>query len=196
MLNRRTYYKNEKCIDCNKLISNRAKKCRSCSKKGHLLSNESREKIRKTLTGHKLSKETCKKLSEARKKEWELGIRKGSIHTEEHKRNIGLGHKGEKSWRWISDRTLLKMGRNQAYDYRYRDWMKQVKNRDGWKCRISNKNCEGKLEAHHILSWRDLPELRYEINNGISLCHVHHPRKRDEEQKLVPFFNELVLITV
>ncbi len=40
--------------------------------------------------------------------------------------------------------------------------------------------------------WREYPELRYNINNGITLCHAHHPRKREEEAKLSPFFQQLV----
>lgn len=58
--------------------------------------------------------------------------------------------------------------------------------------KINNKDCEGKLEAHHILSWKDYPELRYDINNGITLCHAHHPKKRAEEKRLSPYFMELV----
>jgi len=40
--------------------------------------------------------------------------------------------------------------------------------------------------AHHILPWRDYPEERYNINNGITLCQYHHPRKREDEQMLIP----------
>lgn len=61
-----------------------------------------------------------------------------------------------------------------------------------WKCKINNKDCEGQLEAHHILPWRDHPELRYETNNGITLCHRHHPRKRKEEISFSTFFQELI----
>jgi hypothetical protein len=34
--------------------------------------------------------------------------------------------------------------------------------------------------------------LRYNINNGITLCQFHHPRKRVEEQRLIPFFQNMV----
>ena len=53
---------------------------------------------------------------------------------------------------------------------------------------------KGKLEAHHILSWSKFPELRYEVNNGITLCHFHHPRKRNDEMTLSPFFQSLVKV--
>ena len=60
------------------------------------------------------------------------------------------------------------------------------------KSRIADINCSGRLEAHHILDWINYPELRYEINNGITLCHAHHPRGRAKEKELSPYFVELV----
>ena len=36
-------------------------------------------------------------------------------------------------------------------------------------------------------------KLRYEINNGITLCHAHHPRGRAKGKQLTPYFQELVL---
>ena len=48
-------------------------------------------------------------------------------------------------------------------------------------------------KSNHILGYEKFPELRYEINNGITLCRFHHPRKRDEEMKLSPYFQSLVV---
>lgn len=100
--------------------------------------------------------------------------------------------KGVKPWNWKEDRSQIKVGDRQLHDPRYKEWHKAVKNRDGWKCKISNGDCSGRLEAHHILPWSSHPELRYEVNNGIALCHFHHPRKRADEMKLSPFFQSLV----
>lgn len=66
------------------------------------------------------------------------------------------------------------------------------KKRDKWGCKIKSKDCNDRLEAHHILNWMAYPELRYDINNGITLCQFHHPRKRVEEQRLIPFFQSMV----
>jgi hypothetical protein len=61
------------------------------------------------------------------------------------------------------------------------------------KCKTNNCDCSGRLEAHHILSWSKFPELRYEVNNGITLCKFHHPKKRIDEIKLAPYFKNMVL---
>lgn len=98
---------------------------------------------------------------------------------------------GVNSPMWIEDRSLIKKQeeRNNPND---KQWKYNVYKRDDFKCRISDGNCKGRLEAHHILPWRDYPELRYEINNGITLCHFHHPRKRVDEANLSPYFQKLV----
>lgn len=94
--------------------------------------------------------------------------------------------------RWLTDRTKLKKSERKDMDVQYIYWAKQVKERDYWQCKIKNSDCSGHLESHHILSWRNYPELRYDINNGITLCHFHHPRKRKDEEELSPYFQKLV----
>jgi len=103
-------------------------------------------------------------------------------------------HKGEKAYNWIKDRSLLKKAGNRRSSA-YNNWVFEIKKRDNFKCKINNKDCCGKIVAHHILSWRDFPELRYNINNGITLCQSHHPRKWDEEKRLMPVFQELVPVS-
>lgn len=102
---------------------------------------------------------------------------------------------GEKNWRWISDRSLIKVGDRNLHDPLVKQWRKEVKKRDNFSCRIADNNCDGKLEVHHILRWSEFPELRYQPNNGITLCHYHHPRKVVDEKRLVPTFMELVSVS-
>ena len=101
---------------------------------------------------------------------------------------------GSKNWRWISDRSKL-VNQNERNNYKYIAWTISVKKRDNYKCRIPDINCNGRLEVHHILGWTQYVELRYKINNGITLCHAHHPRARSEEKRLIPFFQELVSVS-
>lgn len=102
---------------------------------------------------------------------------------------------GEESDKWIKDRTKVKKSEKKHLDTEYKQWMLSVKKRDSWKCKIENQDCAGRSEAHHILPWREYPELRYKINNGITLCHAHHPRKRAEEKRLESYFIELVSVS-
>lgn len=118
----------------------------------------------------------------------------GKTHTKEFGRKISLRNKsltGEKALRWIKDRSKV-VKKQQRNDPAYFSWRRSVWQRDSWKCKISNQDCCGKIEAHHILSWKEHLELRYEINNGITLCHFHHPRKRTEEERLSPYFQNIV----
>lgn len=136
---------------------------------------------------------------------WHKG-KKGVYSSEQIKRMVenrknrtswNKGNKGflakEKHYNWVQDRTLLKDDHKDRGGQLSREWSKCVKNRDGWKCKIANGDCSGRMEAHHILGWTEYPELRYQINNGITLCHKHHPRKRAEEKQLSPYFQKLVL---
>lgn len=104
---------------------------------------------------------------------------------------------GSKSAVWVADRSKLKKytGSEERRSQEYKHWRKQIWLRDNFKCRIGNEDCCGRIEVHHILSWSEYPELRYQINNGITLCHAHHPRKRAEEKRLEPLFMELVSVS-
>lgn len=125
--------------------------------------------------------------------------RKGTIPWNKGKKDVqepwnkGLkGYKkGTEHYRWIADRTKL-VQKQQRNDYAYVEWRKSVRDRDGWKCKISNGDCLGKIVAHHILPWAKFPELRYEVNNGITLCRFHHPRRREDEMKLSPYFQNML----
>src|ERR1019366_2227199 len=103
-------------------------------------------------------------------------IRQASLNSSSKTRKkISVANTGSNNGAWIKDRTKVKPHRNFS-GTAYRNWAKQVKIRDNRTCKINNLECEGKVESHHILNWRDYPELRYEVNNGITLCHFHHPR--------------------
>lgn len=101
---------------------------------------------------------------------------------------------GGNHYLWKKDRNLIK-GTHERNNPEYKQWRKEVWLRDNFTCKIANPNCEGRIEAHHILGWRDYPELRYQVNNGITLCHAHHPRKRAEEKRLSSYFMELVSVS-
>ena len=176
------------CNNCNKEVyaeTSRIVRKKFCSmscrtsfnrrgKKNTIISNE---KNRLSHLGRKYTFEHCKAISEALK-------------------GKSNGRFGEKHPFWIKDRSLLKDDHRNRGGQLHREWSNDVKKRDNFKCRINNQDCEGRIEAHHILGWTEYPELRYEINNGITLCHAHHPRKRAEEKLLIPEFQRLVEVSL
>lgn len=99
---------------------------------------------------------------------------------------------GENHPNWIRDRTKVKKYWLERNNPEYKQWIKKVKKRDANTCRLKDKNCSGYNIAHHILGWIAYPELRYEVSNGITLCQHHHPRKRDDEIRLIPIFLKLI----
>lgn len=63
---------------------------------------------------------------------------------------------------------------------KYRKWKQEVLTRDNYKC----KKCgsDKKLHAHHIKSFSDNKELRYELSNGITLCDKCHKEVHKNER--------------
>lgn len=55
---------------------------------------------------------------------------------------------------------------------RYRDWRNNVFLRDGYCCRVCGTRKD--LQAHHIEHWKHNAALRYEVENGITLCRRCH----------------------
>jgi len=82
---------------------------------------------------------------------------------------------GENHWKWKENRDEL-IKKNLRNDPLYKRWQSEVKRRDKI-CMEKDGSCCGYLIAHHIKSWKDYPELRYELDNGITLCQFHHYRK-------------------
>ena len=52
-------------------------------------------------------------------------------------------------------------------------WRTLVYQRDRFTCQVCGAKSV-KLNAHHIYNWKDNPELRYDINNGICMCEQCH----------------------
>lgn len=124
----------------------------------------------------------------------ETQLKKGHIKSEKWYESM-RNRTGEKNPAWKGGLEFRKPSEHKHLCSKYKEWMLSVKKRDNWKCKIANEDCHGNLEAHHILGWIDYPELRYELNNGITLCHAHHPRKRAEEKRLVSEFQRLVSVS-
>ena len=82
----------------------------------------------------------------------------------------------------------------------YDEWTEKVKERDGWVCQLCGaKNHEpgktGKptvLNAHHIIARdnKQFPELRFDVENGITLCAGCHRFSRNGPHHGTIIFSE------
>ncbi len=65
-------------------------------------------------------------------------------------------------------------------DPQYKKWRIAVFKRDRFKC----KRCgsRAKLQAHHIRSWADAPDIRFVLSNGITLCKKCHDQIKGQEE--------------
>ena len=81
---------------------------------------------------------------------------------------------GDKNWNWkggITPQNLKIRNSNEGVA-----WRKKVFKRDNYTCQICGDNRGGNLEAHHLKQFAYYPELRFDINNGITLCRKCHKK--------------------
>src|SRR3990167_8148218 len=92
--------------------------------------------------------------------------RKGIRKTLEQRKEMSLRQKGEKHWNWKGGKCIA--SKKRYFDLDYKLWREAIFERDNYSCRKCKTS--GYLTAHHIKSWKNYPELRYEIDNGVTLC--------------------------
>lgn len=86
--------------------------------------------------------------------------------------------RGADHWNWkggITDASKLERTTG-----RYAAWRKAVFARDNYTCQECGQRGY-KLNAHHIKSWADYPDLRFELSNGVTLCEDCHERVHAKE---------------
>jgi len=70
------------------------------------------------------------------------------------------------------------LNRRIRYSKKMQDWRRSVFKRDNWTCQICGaRNGNGKkiiLNADHIKRFADYPELRFDLDNGRTLCVECH----------------------
>ena len=97
-------------------------------------------------------------------------------HSLESKVKIGKNtpkYSGEKHWNWKGGITEKNRGIRLSLEYEI--WRSEVYKRDNWTCRLCEKHCQRKnIIAHHLNNFADYPELRFNINNGLTLCRECH----------------------
>lgn len=96
--------------------------------------------------------------------------------------NLKKGHPGESNGRYLEDRSKLKTrGR-----YELNEWRKLVFKRDNYTCQHCNQY-GGKLQADHIKPYCAYPELRWDLDNGRTLCVDCHKKTDTYGSKAIKF---------
>lgn len=75
----------------------------------------------------------------------------------------------------------------------YKLWRSQIRQRDNQECKWPNCKSKKRLHVHHINKWAANANLRYDINNGITLCKNHHDMVKNNEDSYIEFFSKLLL---
>jgi len=151
-----------------------SKKKISINRKGILHTEEAKQKISENNARYwlgkkigEMPKEQKQRISE--KLKGKTSPMKGRKHTKEALKKMSIS--GLLRWSKIPKKKYKRCFH--VRDKKYINWRISVFTRDNWTC----QGCErvgGYLEAHHIKHWVKYPKLRYEVENGVTLCYECH----------------------
>ena len=114
---------------------------------------------------------SCSRIAE------KMGVSKDTVRKRLEENNITLKEQsfyvsGEKSNTWKGGITPenKKVRESSAY----KEWRIEVFKRDSYTCQACEDGKGGNLHAHHIENFSDNEHIRFDINNGITLCNNCH----------------------
>lgn len=148
------------------------------------MNKEWRDKISKGMLGHKIPNNVKKKISKSRI---------GKKHSLEIREKIRMSmKKGIDHPKWNGGQTENEKIRN---SYEMKLWKKAVYERDNFTCQKYGIK-GGRLIAHHINNFAEFPELRFAIDNGITLSEKAHKEfhkkygiKNNTKEQIKEFMN-------
>ena len=157
------------CIVCNKELSNKHNKtciAHRVARKGFKLSDEHKAKIG---LSNKLKTDRKKVVHAAQFRKYGVGYWAGKKRSIEDRIKMMEGH--SKSIGSTERKTPKLEALRKTADYIH--WRESVFKRDDFTCQECGKR-GGKIQAHHVKQFAYYPELRFDVNNGKTLCEPCH----------------------
>ena len=157
-------------------------------------SNETKLKISMSLIGKHNSVEQNRKISEFRK--GKVSPSKGKSWSIESRMNFSKKQKGKNSNNWKGGITPINKTIRKSLDFNL--WRKAVFARDNYTDQKTGIK-GGKLHPHHIQNFAQYPELRFAIDNGITLSekshrefHKKYGQQNNTREQLTEFLNSKI----
>lgn len=95
---------------------------------------------------------------------------------------------GENHWNWKGGGNSESMRARRTKEYK--EWRKLIFERDNYTCQCCGDNKGHNLSAHHIKNFSDNEELRFDTDNGVTLCDkCHNPNQIGSFHNLYGTFN-------
>lgn len=84
------------------------------------------------------------------------------------------------------------MSKRDYHDPVYKDWRIKVYKRDNFCCQMPGRKKKKYLNAHHIRKWASASALRFDVDNGITLCRWCHCKVTGHETLYQSLFQSIV----
>lgn len=153
--------------------------------KGTKHTPETREKMRKISLALGLVPPRQKGKTFPNRKRLEPGLKR-SPRSEETKAKLVKALRGipigAKAWNWKGGITPLNIKIRGSGEHR--QWSRDVFKRDNYTCVWCGDDRGGNLNADHIKLFSEYPKLRFEIDNGRTLCVSCHKTRHKKLREL------------
>lgn len=79
-------------------------------------------------------------------------------------------------WNHELSKEERECSQNRSLNPELKQWRNAVYRKDKFTCNICKDNRGKNLNAHHLFAWNKYKNLRFDINNGITLCNKCHTK--------------------